>query len=114
MHPRRLALRLPGLASLELHDGLCQFSGLPLRVVPSILAVFARCFTVASFASSGPCLSGSTGDPSWRSSVSALDVWKMRHCTESGKEAASHLSTFGIMASGQGWISQRLIAKMSR
>ncbi len=51
----------------------------------------------------------SAGDPALRS-VFALDVCRMRGWTESGKGASVHLSTFGANASGQGWISQRLIA----
>jgi hypothetical protein len=35
----------------------------------------------------------------------------MRGLTESGKGASVDLSTFGRNASGQGWISQQLIAK---
>ncbi len=51
----------------------------------------------------------SAGDPG-RRSVSALDELRMRRGAESGKGASVDLSTFGRKASGQGWISQRLVA----
>ena len=51
----------------------------------------------------------SAGDPG-RRSVSALDELRMRRGAESGKGASVDLSTFARNASGQGWISQRLVA----
>jgi hypothetical protein len=43
--------------------------------------------------------------------IPALDVWRMPLSTESGKGEPANLSTFCDIASGQGWITQRLIAK---
>jgi len=40
-----------------------------------------------------------------------LDVWKMRRTGESGNRNPGELSTFVRMASGQGWITQRLAAE---
>ena len=43
--------------------------------------------------------------------IPALDVWRMRPRAESGKGKRADLSTFGEIASGQGWISQRFAVK---
>jgi hypothetical protein len=48
--------------------------------------------------------------PRFSASASAFDDWRMPLHTESGKTAAWHLSTFGRMASGQGWTSERFVA----
>jgi hypothetical protein len=40
-----------------------------------------------------------------------LDVWKVRLATDSGKRGTVQLSTFRGFASGQRWITQRLVAK---
>lgn len=57
-------------------------------------------------------VSGSASDPSWWR-LSVFDDWRMRAATESGKGASVHLSTSGAIASGQGWISQRLTARLA-
>ena len=40
-----------------------------------------------------------------------LDVWKVRGAADSGKRGTAQLSTFCLNASGQRWITQRLVAK---
>lgn len=40
-----------------------------------------------------------------------FDDWRMRLLTDSGNSATGQLSTFGSFASGQGWITQRPVAK---
>jgi hypothetical protein len=43
--------------------------------------------------------------------IPALDVWRMRLRTESGKSEPADLSTFARKARGQGWITQPFGAK---
>ena len=82
--------------------------GLPLRVLPSAgpppAAHRHRIVRVWSLQA------GSAGDPS-RRFRSRSTRGECAHAASRRKRARCDLSTFGAKASGQGWISQRLVAK---
>lgn len=96
----------------QILGGWCErVVGLPLRVLP-----FRPIFHPAASAEEPFALqrhlSGSAGDP-WGNTVSQSTSGECAEPTSRAIRGLADLSTFATKASGQGWISQRLVAEVA-